>query len=117
MILHKIQNYFGVGSVTNRESRNICVFRVTKVEDLKRVIIPHFTNFPLQTQKRVDFELWSKILVLIKNKEHLTNEGLLKILSLKSVLNKGLSKTTTPIIFELCLLSLPIHYCLLNFDL
>ena len=51
MILHKIHKYFGVGSVTNRESRNICVYRVTKVEDLKRVIIPHFTCYPLISKK------------------------------------------------------------------
>ena len=33
----------------------------------------------------------------MKNKEHLTHEGLLKILSLKSALNKGLSKNTSEI--------------------
>ena len=32
-----------------------------------------------------------------KNKEHLTHEGLLKILSLKSALNRGLSKSTSDI--------------------
>jgi hypothetical protein len=41
-ILHKIQEYFGVGSVTSRLNRNLCVYRVTKIEDLLNVIIPHF---------------------------------------------------------------------------
>ena len=68
-----------------KKTKNLVSFTVAKNNDLLNVIIPHFTNFPLQTQKRVDFELWTKILVLIKNKEHLTNEGLLKILSLKYV--------------------------------
>lgn len=96
-ILHSIKGFFGVGKVNIRNTKPHTTFVVTKISDLHDVIITHFTKFPLQTQKRVDFELWSKIVVMIKNKEHLTNEGLLKILSLKSALNHGLSKTTDEI--------------------
>ena len=91
MILHKIQNYFGVGSVTNRESRNICVFRVTKVEDLKRVIIPHFTCYPLISKKYSDFILWSKVVDLMATKQHLTPIGFNTILSYYASINTGLS--------------------------
>lgn len=69
----------------------------------------HFSQFPLQSQKRVDFELWSKILGIIKNKEHLTQEGLLKILYLKSALNKGLQKTVTTEFENIEILNRPLH--------
>lgn len=38
----------------------------------------------------MDFELFKQIVNLMKNKEHLTQEGLYKILSLKASLNRGL---------------------------
>lgn len=50
-ILNRIKDYFGVGSVTTRVDKNISVYRVTRLEDLVRVIIPHFTDYPLITQK------------------------------------------------------------------
>jgi hypothetical protein len=42
------------------------------------------------TQKRVDFELFKIIVLMMNNKEHLTTEGLNKIISIKVSLNKGL---------------------------
>lgn len=41
--------------------------------------------------KNLDFDLWFQCAELLLNKEHLQEEGLNKILSLKSLLNKGLS--------------------------
>lgn len=95
--LQELKDFFGVGIISTRNTRNVSSFTVTKINDLVNVIIPHFTNFPLQTQKRIDFELWAKIVESKKNKEHLNHEGLLKILSLKSALNRGLSKNTREI--------------------
>lgn len=95
--LHELIKYFGVGHISTRTSKKFASFAVKKNSDLVNVIIPHFTNFPLQTQKRIDFELWTKIVEIKKNKEHLSHEGLLRILSLKSALNRGLAKTTSEI--------------------
>lgn len=53
--LQELKNYFGVGIINTRKGRNFTSFTVTKISDLVNVIIPHFSNFPLQTQKRVDF--------------------------------------------------------------
>jgi len=96
-ILQKLQSFFGVGLINTRINKNVTSFTVTKISDLVNIIIPHFSNFPLQTQKRVDFELGAKIVESKQNREHLTHEGLLKILSLKSALNRGLSKNTSEI--------------------
>jgi hypothetical protein len=55
------------------------------------IILPHFKQYPLRGVKKIDYNLWEQCVELILNKEHLKEDGLNKILSIKSVLNKGLS--------------------------
>ena len=43
------------------------------------------------TQKRADYELFKQAFTLILNKEHLTEEGLAKIVGIKASMNRGLS--------------------------
>ena len=53
-----------------------------------------FDRYPLITKKRADYELWRQVVELVKNKKHLTSEGLQKkIVAIKSSLNNGLSDT------------------------
>jgi len=63
------------------------------LKDIIHVVIPHFEKDPPLglTQKYSDFRLFKSIAELVYNKEHLTEEGLNKVLSLKASLNKGLS--------------------------
>lgn len=72
-------------------SKDTCTYRVDKLNDIFEVIIPHFDKYPLVTQKLADYILFKEIVNLMKNKEHLTLDGLKKILSLKASLNLGLS--------------------------
>lgn len=59
------------------------------LKDLQ-VIVHHFDNYPLITQKWSDYQLFKQVIDLMEGKEHLTMEGLQKIVSIKAVLNKGL---------------------------
>ena len=79
-ILYRLKEFFGVGSVSIRQTRDAASFKVSSISDLKNVIIPHFKKYSLLTQKKVDFDLWVKIVNLIDSKEHLTIEGVNKIL-------------------------------------
>ena len=54
-------------------------------------VINHFQKFPLITKKRADFDLLKKVFILMKNKEHLTPEGLRKIVAIRAAMNLGLS--------------------------
>nr|YP_010963385.1 NADH dehydrogenase subunit 2 [Raffaelea arxii]WNK75974.1 NADH dehydrogenase subunit 2 [Raffaelea arxii] len=89
-LLKKIKAYFDVGEIYFKESS--CNFKVQSLKGVK-VIINHFEKYPLFTKKREDFLLFTQIVVLISQKEHLTNEGLQKIISLKASMNLGLPKT------------------------
>jgi hypothetical protein len=60
---------------------------VSSTKDLINQVIPHFDNYPLVSKKKADYELFKEIVLLVKNKEHLTNQGLYKIMSLKASLS------------------------------
>jgi len=88
-LLEQIQSFFGVGHIHKHGSLSL-LFRIESVKDLA-VIRKHLEKFPLITQKRADYELFKQAFLLIEKKEHLTSDGLCKILALKASMNLGLS--------------------------
>lgn len=66
-------------------------FQVNSIQDLINIINPHFLNYPLLSQKLADFILFKQIVELMKNKTHLTLDGLQEIINIRASLNLGLS--------------------------
>ena len=66
-------------------------FRVSSLEELLTVIIPHFDRYPLITRKQGDYLLFREIVNMKAQKLHLTSEGLQDIVNLRATLNLGLS--------------------------
>lgn len=92
-LLLRIKSYFGeIGTIVINNNYNFVVYKIYSLDQNIRTIIPHFDKYPLITQKQGDFFIWKKIINLINNKEHLNEKGLIKVVSLKTNLNKGLSK-------------------------
>lgn len=91
LLLIRLQNTLGVGNIYYNASDNTYRWKISNIDDLVNVIIPHFNKYPLLTQKRADFELFTKIVEIIQNKGHTTIEGLQQIINLKASLNLGLS--------------------------
>ena len=89
VILKDIQNIFQGGN-TYKLKADLVQLRIFSVKDLLKVF-NHFDQYPLLTQKQADYELFKQALNLIITKEHLTKEGLTKIVAIKEYLNKGLS--------------------------
>ena len=90
-LLEYLKLTLGVGNITYNKSDNTFKFKVGNINELYKVIIPFFTKYRLVTQKRADFELFTKIVEIIIFKHHLTVEGLQRIINLKVHLNRGLS--------------------------
>lgn len=88
-LLLNIKSFFGVGNLVFSKSSGSVIYSVKSVNDLNSVIIPHFCKYPLLTQKQADFLLFKNIVEFIIQKQHLTLEGLRKIVEYKNVLNKG----------------------------
>lgn len=88
--LQQIQRTLGVGKLY-QQGPSAIQLRVENIRELERVI-NHFKKFKLITKKEQDFELFCKIIYIIKRGEHLTPEGLSKIVAIKAAMNKGLSE-------------------------
>jgi LAGLIDADG endonuclease len=58
---------------------------LSKIENL----INYFNKYPLLGVKLLDFKDWNLVYRMIKNKEHLTESGRLKIKLMKSNMNSN----------------------------
>lgn len=97
-LLSNIQSFFnGVGTLTPSKNSSLVKFVVRNFDDIYNIIIPHYNKYPLLTQKQADFLLFKKIALLMNDKEHLTPEGLLKIVAIKASINLGLSEKLSSI--------------------
>ena len=92
-LLYKIQSFFGgIGYISTGSRSQSVTFYVGNLNDIVNVIIPHFQKYLLRSAKGIDFRLWAECVKLMAAKKHLTEDGLNRILSLKSALNLGLSE-------------------------
>jgi hypothetical protein len=64
-------------------------FRSDNLSFILKVIIPLFNKSPLQSRKVKDYLSFNSVCELIKDKAHLTEEGLIKIKNIKSNMNTG----------------------------
>lgn len=85
-ILEDIKKFFGVGSVF-KHGKDSSKYMITSIKQLSTVI-SHFDNYPLITQKYADYYLFKMAVNLIKNKDHLTTEGLEKVVAIRKSIFK-----------------------------
>jgi hypothetical protein len=90
-ILEAIKNYLGVGEIYTQGIDSV-QYRVFSIKDLQ-LVIDHFDKYPLISQKFGDYSLFKQAYLLLINKEHLTPEGLLKIIAIRASINNGLSES------------------------
>lgn len=92
-LIQSIQNFFGgIGYVSKPNNSSTVEFRVSTLNDIVNVIIPHFDKYPLITKKYSDYMLFKQVIILMLNKEHNTLEGLQEIVNYRASLNLGLTK-------------------------
>lgn len=88
-LLHEIKEFFVVGSIS-QHGEDAVHYKISSIKDLQ-FVIDHFDRFSLITQKKADYELLKQAFILIKNKEHITLQGLKKIVAIRAALNLGLT--------------------------
>lgn len=87
-LLHALKEFFGAGVVrVNHDDRY--ELRIRKLDVLRKTVVPFFKKHPLQTQKKFDFQKFTKVLDLMNRQEHLTQEGLIKIIDISSKMNRA----------------------------
>ena len=88
VLLKAIKAYFGgVGNIYLKG--DAIQFKVQSIKYFEK-IIAHFEQNPLITVKIVSYQLFKQGVEMIKRKEHLTTEGLNKLISIKASINRGL---------------------------
>lgn len=90
MILELVKSFFGGYGEIYKHSKDSLQYVVASKKEL-RIIIDHFNKYPLLTQKQADFELFKQAVEIMGRKEHLTLEGVQKIVGLRDIMNKGLA--------------------------
>lgn len=87
-LLESLQCFFqGVGKIRDRKD-NYIEYSINSIKDLTEVIIPHFDKYPLVTQKRADYLLFREVVLMMQLNEHLTAEGLRKVVAIKFTMNR-----------------------------
>lgn len=91
--LELLREYFGCGTVmeqTRHDDHRSALLRysVKRRSDLIDVIIPFFEHHPLRTAKRADFELFARIISMMRNETHLEVHGLRTIALLTEQMNR-----------------------------
>jgi hypothetical protein len=86
-LLRSFFDLLGCGKYYPSSTRNEGNYSVAKFSDIELKIIPFFLKYPILDVKSQDLSDFSKIASLIKEKEHLTGQGLAKIESIKNGMN------------------------------
>lgn len=80
--------YFGCGIYSRSLSLNHVEFRVSKNTDINKIVL-FFDKYPLIGAKSADFADFKRAAELMKERAHLTEQGLKELLLIKAGMNKG----------------------------
>lgn len=87
-VLYALKKYFDCGVVRKNHGDRMA-YRVRSIEHLLKKIIPFFEKHQLKTKKRVDFQKFRRVLLLIEKDAHLTQVGIEEIRTIKEQMNRG----------------------------
>ncbi len=89
VILSLFKRYLKCGSLRERPD-GVWYYEVNNFRAIFENVIPFFERFRfLSAKKKKDFSKFKQVVEIIKNGEHLTKEGIEKILSLRNQMNGG----------------------------
>lgn len=86
-LLYNIRSAFGCGVVRKNHGDRYC-WRVRSLNNLANVIVPFFQKHQLKSKKSVEFHKFAKVVRLMKEGKHLTEEGFERIRKIASEMNR-----------------------------
>ena len=90
IILSQFKKHLKCGSLRERKNDGVWYYEVTNFNAIQNNVIPFFRRFGfLSAKKKRDFSKFQQIAKLIENKDHLTVEGIKKILEIRKEMNDG----------------------------
>jgi hypothetical protein len=89
-MLEAINSYFNNIGVIRLKKDTVYGLTIVGIKNCL-IVKNHFDKYPLLSYKLVYYNLWSQVLEILLNKQHLNLEGLNKIIALKAHCKTGLS--------------------------
>lgn len=62
-------------------------YEVRRLDDLLEKVLPHFEHYPLLSAKQQDVRLLKEVCLLMKRGEHVTPDGMKKVMALAFKMN------------------------------
>jgi LAGLIDADG endonuclease len=92
-VLHGLEHFFGCGSVNvngrrDNHREHLWRYHVRRLSDLSDRILPFFEAHPLRTAKSDDFIAFATVVRLMKQKVHLSVDGLRQIAAIAETMNR-----------------------------
>lgn len=89
-ILSQFKKHLKCGTIRERKADQVWYYEVNNFHAIQTNVIPFFNRFGfLSAKKKRDFSKFKKIAHLIEKKDHLTLEGIEKILEIRKEMNDG----------------------------
>ena len=85
-VLYALKTYFKCGVVRKNHGTRLS-YRVRGQENLLQRVIPFFEKHQLKTRKRVDFQKFRKVILMMEKGDHLSQDGLEKTRQIKATMN------------------------------
>ena len=99
-VLYALKNFFNSGVVRlNHDTRQ--ELRIRSLEHINKYVIPHFNKYELLTQKKFDFIKFKEVIKLMNENKHLEIDGIKKIITIASKMNRQDKKIAIKILEEL----------------
>jgi hypothetical protein len=86
-VLYALKIFFKCGVVRiNHDDRY--ELRIRSIEHINLNVIPHFDQYQLVTQKKFDFVKFKEIITIINQKQHLSIDGVKKVIKIACRMNR-----------------------------
>ena len=86
-LLNSMVNFFGCGQTF--KYKNYAEYKCQSFQHNYEIILPFFQKYPILGIKFLDYLDWCKVAEMIKNKSHLTEEGLYQISKIRGGMNRS----------------------------
>lgn len=98
ILFRSLMDYLYCGKIRVDEVKNVVYYTVARFSDIFDKIIPLFAKYELHGNKKQDYIDFCHVANLMKEKAHLTKNGLESILNIKSGMNNSriITKEGTP---------------------
>jgi hypothetical protein len=85
--MQTILSFLGCGRIEQPLGKNSVKVVVSKLSEIEGKILPFLEKFPLHGHKLLNYKDFKQVVKLMKSKDHLTKEGLIRIKEIKAGMN------------------------------